>query len=603
MGKAKKRSGKDVRHNPISRPPVQLPEDISQSIKIELPKNSLFAKLAGTDDEERRRAALTLVAACETREERREVLSLNGVEATVDKLDDAIDDVRLACVGALRNLISDEDEVYCDRLLAADGVGKTLTLFRKEMEVVTSTPVEKQTDEVIGVHMQTAEHCLLLLCSMCEVSQAAVEETTASNAPLLLTSNFESLLRLSPSLALAAAQFLLVISEDNDSVKAQISADTLRGVVFGGSVDDATRVTLASTMVNVMDRGDIAVVVQPILDIIEKCLQTSVTAIASDVRAIEGDKAAVLRQMFGISHRTLELLANMLVATDIIVEDGEDGWEEGEDEEGGDESANVDEAVDDAVTEAIIARLLSSTLADSVLTLAVHTEERVSAIVQSVPTLDFVSELGEATVCKACDVMGNFGQSGVTSEAMAALLQRFRGELSTIVSRSFSSQQAMVLDASLRSLFGVYKSLIQVHRESSRPSDEFLKMLAGVVTTSDAPDGAREAACALLGSLASSFQEEGILRGTLTAFSTALPAAPLAVATEVLDALFDAFAEDDFNHLLGEAGSIPALEQYVPHFKTLIQQGRKAVDAELIARAKDAHLNLRRFIKYKKSHM
>lgn len=70
------------------------------------------------------------------------------------------------------------------------------------------------------------------------------------------------------------------------------------------------------------------------------------------------------------------------------------------------------------------------------------------------------------------------------------------------------------------------------------------------------------------------------------------------LAAEILDTIFDVFAEDDYNHVLKNLQVIPKLKSLQQPFKKQVRSERRSL-GENAAVIQTANTNLPRFIQYK----
>lgn len=73
------------------------------------------------------------------------------------------------------------------------------------------------------------------------------------------------------------------------------------------------------------------------------------------------------------------------------------------------------------------------------------------------------------------------------------------------------------------------------------------------------------------------------------------------LAAEIIDTIFDTFAEDDYNHVLSKVGLIPKLKSVQPVFKKQVRSARRSL-GENAAVITTANTNLPKFIQYKEKH-
>lgn len=79
--------------------------------------------------------------------------------------------------------------------------------------------------------------------------------------------------------------------------------------------------------------------------------------------------------------------------------------------------------------------------------------------------------------------------------------------------------------------------------------------------------------------------------------------ASLEVVAEALNAIFDVFADEEFDAIFRSAQLLGALEQTAAAVRSKLRAEKKELDRALAAHVKETHLNLVRFIKYKKKHL
>lgn len=84
---------------------------------------------------------------------------------------------------------------------------------------------------------------------------------------------------------------------------------------------------------------------------------------------------------------------------------------------------------------------------------------------------------------------------------------------------------------------------------------------------------------------------------------SSLQDASLEVVAEALNAIFDVFCDEDFDAVFQTANLLAALEQTATAVRAKLRAERKELDRALVAHVKETHLNLVRFLKYKKKHL
>lgn len=77
----------------------------------------------------------------------------------------------------------------------------------------------------------------------------------------------------------------------------------------------------------------------------------------------------------------------------------------------------------------------------------------------------------------------------------------------------------------------------------------------------------------------------------------------LEVVAEALNAVFDVFGDEDYDELFRNLQFLGALERTSVSVKAKLRAEKKEIDRALAAHVKETHLNLVRFIKYKKKHL
>lgn len=77
----------------------------------------------------------------------------------------------------------------------------------------------------------------------------------------------------------------------------------------------------------------------------------------------------------------------------------------------------------------------------------------------------------------------------------------------------------------------------------------------------------------------------------------------LEVVAEALNAVFDVYGDEDFDAVFRSLQFLGALERTATAVKAKLRSEHKQMDRDLVAHVKETHLNLVRFIKYKKKHL
>lgn len=99
-----------------------------------------------------------------------------------------------------------------------------------------------------------------------------------------------------------------------------------------------------------------------------------------------------------------------------------------------------------------------------------------------------------------------------------------------------------------------------------------------------------------IGQIPHSFDDNRKLAQLLSA---KLSDSSLSVLSETLNAVFDVYGDSNYDTVLSESGLLKRLQVFVGLMQQRIQQNMNNVPKEVILRAKEARLNLQRFIKYK----
>merc|ERR1712195_209282 len=115
----------------------------------------------------------------------------------------------------------------------------------------------------------------------------------------------------------------------------------------------------------------------------------------------------------------------------------------------------------------------------------------------------------------------------------------------------------------------------------------------------DAAD--RATALSMLGIAGELAADTPIAERCAQAIAQCVEAGDLVVATEALNALFDMFSDDVKNMPLFMAGEFgPKLQQLLPQWKQSIR-AKASQEPMVVENAREAGLNLKRFIQYKSS--
>jgi hypothetical protein len=72
------------------------------------------------------------------------------------------------------------------------------------------------------------------------------------------------------------------------------------------------------------------------------------------------------------------------------------------------------------------------------------------------------------------------------------------------------------------------------------------------------------------------------------------------VVAEILNSVFDVFAEPEVNGVVRALDMVTRLAAFVPELKTRLRDGRRSMPRDMHGRLDEAKLNLARFLKYKR---
>eukprot|EP00741_Cyanophora_paradoxa_P003979 tig00000743_g3866.t1 len=643
MGKAKKEKAvKGERFKPTPVVSMQDIERMQESGELtEEDSLPLLEKMDSVHDGDRENACAFLAnIVLQGEHERQILLRENVIRKLSSRVIDTSVAVRAAAAGALRNLSLCLDHEIRDRMVHDDALTPLIVALIQAIETLKGEAA--QGDPKLMKSAQTlAENLVACFWHLAESSERAVELLCAQERALDAVVEF---LRpgVPPELLLTAAQCVQVLTDENPRMVAYFAARPALLLSLSAltqstdeTVDVLTRTVAAGIAYNVRDAAPGADVRGPVVGVLVRTLEWDAVAALPDILprlqsaepyengvGAAGDlfpEASAWKRAVSAQVLAAELLANM------CQEGAEDEGEEGEEEEGWEESAGDEPAAPPeagpadapALPPAAAAAIASSGVPRLVLakcravppaapgasplvleareqlrTLQLRSLACLGNMLQAMPPAAF-GELGGAweALVQTCEAVATGNDSEVLEAVTLAmwLLLRCGGPKSPI---------PFVGESHLAGMAKIAKHPCAEVRENA------LRMLAAVGTRPHDPATnavrrpSRPPPRPAPLDLALRWQALG--RGLLEA---AEGDASLACAAAALDALYDVYAEEQYDANVRALEMVPRLERLLPALKQRIAASKGPAEREARERAREARLNLPRFIAYKKKHM
>uniref|UniRef100_A0A1B0CF12 SYO1-like TPR repeats domain-containing protein n=1 Tax=Lutzomyia longipalpis TaxID=7200 RepID=A0A1B0CF12_LUTLO len=287
MGKTRKNRVRNGKVNPISLPGGNdaIEEDLGTNAKTEGPVQVILEQLQSPSVEEKLSGLQMLSTICQSQQNLIDILESDLIRVAAPLLVDTTSSaLRQAAAGSFRNLSVCGVEM-CEVLVEQDVLTPLLQLFKIYAEKLDWTPTfDPQFDNQLDEVSDTFLHAVNLLWNLCESTSVAVD--TFNQAQLL-----ESFMRclnfdvFGMDIAIAVCQCLLIISEDNPTSWAVLSAC---GSAFGslltlegGFPECLLRTLAAGIMANVPALSE--PYLQQILTSLSKTLDENHRAVLGDL--------------------------------------------------------------------------------------------------------------------------------------------------------------------------------------------------------------------------------------------------------------------------------------------------------------------------------
>ncbi|TPX71140.1 hypothetical protein SpCBS45565_g01221 [Spizellomyces sp. 'palustris'] len=646
MGKSannKKKSARKYRTDPtgLSGPPVVLSSSSTQQQEQAPEVLPIVKKLASFSPEDRAWAATALSNLVLDQDTRKKLLSGGLVDALLRLLSDAQVEVALEGAGALRNLAVVGGEDVCREMFKKNVLTPLLALTPKLSEwiakVLSGEPTTDKTEQTQRrVTFDFAEQIVALLWSLSENLDDAVKTITTSPIIPFLMDIINPAHNIPWSLVQVAAQCLNTLTEDNIPCHnyftshpeyTTLLASIASGTVQAYTVWDENRILLralsAGILYNVrstvpeeqqhqlyvaMVSGvtstldyDIPDAIQTAANVAKVMSETPMPDMKDgeemDVSKMN-EKENIKLQSIGSNLETLQLSLEIL--SNIFSDDmpNSDAWEDAS------QTSN-----DDEVDEAITMMENDTDIHDSGMDIEPSNDPRLPilqshptllatllrlSIPQQAPNLTHLQNLQNRALTALTNILS-------TSAGQKALMatpnpEQLWVELFTIAQQS----NGETLEACVGALWALARCLEGTGKIV--PTVEQMDKLCEGAKQGD--EGVQSKCVGVLGVLAKVQGNVEMNRRIGHTLVNHLPTAPVAVAIEILNALFDIYADASYDYdlpVFGEGGFLKTLTELIPVLRTRA----KAVDKRRFRHVREAAdlaiVNLRAFVEYKRS--
>ncbi|CAK4612947.1 hypothetical protein AeMF1_016354 [Aphanomyces euteiches] len=544
--------------------------------------------------------------------------------------------VRLHALGALRNISAFGGLDVSEFMMTEDILTPCAKLLAEyATEATLFTPQNKDLHTI-----QIVEQVFALLTNLCECSSMALVQITAQRQALLPCMLL--CLRLKqPALQLEVMKLLLVLSDNNPDLSRNLPQEflpTLLQILQAPENSTKLRLTtigVAINLPNVLDNPESVALLLPVLKsavaydsigVVEQAKAVSdqwqlsledygTVEVIGEEDAEEREHEAKVKKAVHtvrawhdnvhILTLGLELLSNILAnAGD---EDDDEEWAS-DDEDGMEQAAHNQTATSASRTVSVPAQIFG---AENVLP---HIYSIVQSVVSIPPNMapavvnDFTLIRERAVNCFT-NLVANVSVEDLTrafdltqaSQVLLTLLANAKTDTAPTELFPAEREKAGDVDAAVMAALGALVLRSVEDSIALNISNDHLGIVMSCVQSSPSVE-ARTNAIRLLGTLGKkphALPENKILGGCLY---QALGDSDLQVVCEVLNALFDVYADELYDSVFFELNFLTSLEHVSSGMKNKIKSDAKTLDRELIAHAKETRLNLVRFIKYKKQH-
>jgi len=538
---------------------------------------------------------------------------------------------RIAAVGALRNMSLHGHQV-CDDMVRSELVGPAMTVLPQACEALAGFAAAEDTHEFRFACFM-CEHLACLFSNLSEASEHAATQLIAANSVVPALLRALSAATAPISCQLSCAQALVVLTDDNQAAQAQIAgcgaaAEAYMTSTLGSSdANIQLRLLLASILFNTKGPVEALPLLQPVLcgalaaaDIaaafeqhVPSLLKTGQSAGMSDAARATGmfsvtPSAAVENWWFQVRAQilALEMLTNgaSMLAEAAAGDDDEDDCDWDSMEGMSDDALQARLTAQPKSPDAAVLSSMAGYLELAVAKLAAPSAKGVELGV-SRPEVKEMADAVWELAAKAANLLTNLSSSITPTEGGAiapffVCWGKLRAMLQPGVPPTVTGAVVASLAAVLRQAnnLGVAAQLVS----ANALDDPVLEAVVHVATAAQFDAADRATALSMLGIAGELAADTPIAERCAQAIAQCVEAGDLVVATEALNALFDMFSDDVKNMPLFMAGEFgPKLQQLLPQWKQSIRAKASQEDPMVVENAREAGLNLKRFIQYKSS--
>ncbi|TMW68725.1 hypothetical protein Poli38472_006193 [Pythium oligandrum] len=550
--------------------------------------------------------------------------------------------VRLHALGALRNISVTGGIDICE-LMTSENVVTPL------VRIITETATVERFEKNDLHAVQVLEQAIALLANVCESCQAAINELTRGNLldPIMLIAHHA---RTHSSLHLETLKLLLLITESNPTLNDVFGNHAQYQQVLGEliqteeqSVSLQIRLHAVGIAMNVKAIMQNETNVAKLLPVVEAALAYDAVHVvqlaqqaaecwkdaqktvydddSADLEPITEEEKEKLAQA-QIKCRTwkenvqtltlaLELVADMAAADDDQMEDDEEEWAS-DDEEAMEQYASSQMDADASNTQSgantPIAKALSTSRVFALSVAILQGVVSIPALGEKAIVKDFekirirvVNALNNLVQQLSWDVVGNDTLPQLFRQ-FCTLYRNVKTESSTETFDFENATSTNDVEAATTSAMWSVLRRSSAAKQQLPIAGEDANLIMHSALQSPSVE-ARLNTVGLIGCVGQQSRDPAENAVVGRCLLASLSDSSLEVVTEALNALFDVYADEDFDATFKELGLLPALESTSAAIKSKLRAEQKQMDRDLLAHIKETQLNLTRFIKYKKKHL
>ncbi|DBA00752.1 TPA: hypothetical protein N0F65_001223 [Lagenidium giganteum] len=554
----------------------------------------------------------------------------------IPRMVDPLKMVRLHAVGAMRNISVTGGIDICEEMTANNVITPLIKIIT---EHATQETLEKN-----DLHAaQLLEQAVALLTNLCESCQAAINELTRGNLlpPIMIIAQYG---RTHAVLHLETLRLLLSITEDNAKLNDVFGSNAAYQTILGETIT-SEQVALYTKLHAVGIAMNIPAIMA-VEDNIARLLPVLQSALAYDpVNAVQMAQQAA--ESWGLSLKTFEetevmeedglteekeqqivaaqgktrvwreSVQTLMLALELVAELAATGDDADDEEEWGSDDEDAMEEYAAAQMDSDSQSTASGTPAAKALAASTILQQCV-AILQglvSIPPLSVksIAHDFERMRIRVCNAINNLVQClPVASLGDNLLPQLFR---------HFSTLYNNIKNESSNKTFDFENATSTNDIEAATTSAMWSVLRRATAEKQDLPIVAEEANLIMSGALQSPSMETRMnaigMIGCVGRRSKnpsenevvgrcllqSLNDSNLEVVAEALNALFDVYGDEDFDNIFRNLNLLSALEATSTAVKAKLRAEQRQMDRDVVAHIKETHLNLVRFIKYKKKHL